>query len=83
MSDSGDKANTGESSTLEGSGSVDSPSNSDILRYLKWIDSKMTQMDNKRNKFDTLEQKFSSFDFELKKLLTFVHDQFNDNKEAV
>ena len=83
MSDSGDKANTGASSTLEESGSVDSSSNSDILRYLKWIDSKMTQMDNKRNKLDTLEQKFSSFDFELKKLWTFVHDQFNDNKEAV
>ena len=50
---------------------------------MKRIDSKMTQMDNKLNKLDTLEQKVSSFDFELKKLWTFVHDQFNDNKDAV
>ena len=52
------------------------PSNSDILQYLK-------QMDKKLNKLDSLEEKVSKFDSELKKLWVFVHDEFKDNKDAM
>ena len=48
---------------------MDSLSNSDILRYLKRIDSNMTQIDNELNKLDLLEQKVSSFDSVLTKTL--------------
>ena len=54
-------------SSVEG-GAAGSPSNMDILKYLKRMDLKMTQMDCKLNKLDSLEQKVSSFDSELKKL---------------
>ena len=80
MSDSGDKSTGG---TSVGGGSGDSPSNSDILKYLKRMDSKISVMDNKLNKLDVLEQKVSSFDSELKKLWTFVHDQFKDSKDVM
>ena len=69
--------------TMEDSGPVASPSNSDILKYLKRMDSKITLMDAKLSKLDSLEQKVSSFDSELKKLWTFVHDQFKENKDAL
>lgn len=76
----GDKFTGG---TSVGGGSGDSPSNSDILKYLKRMDSKISVMDNKLNKLDVLEQKVSSFDSELKKLWTFVHDQFKESKDAM
>ena len=77
MSESSDKANG------EGGNTSSSPTNLDILKYLRRIESKMTVMDNKLNKLDSLEQKVSNFDSELKKLWTFVHDQFKDNKDAM
>ena len=52
------------------------PTNSDILQYLK-------QMDKKLNKLDSLEEKVSKFDSELKKLWVFVHDRFKENKDAM
>ena len=69
--------------TMEDSGPVASPSNSDILKYFKRMDSKITLTDAKLSKLDSLEQKVSSFDSELKKLWTFVHDQFKENKNAL
>ncbi|MEW8547194.1 MAG: hypothetical protein AB2693_27090 [Candidatus Thiodiazotropha sp.] len=80
MSDSGDKVVGG---TSAGGDSSDSPSNSDILKYLKRMDSKISVMDSKLNKLDLLEQKVSGFDSELKKLWTFVHDQFKDSKDVM
>ena len=47
------------------------------------MDSKISVMDNKLNKFDVLEQKVSSFDSELEKLWSFVHDQFKDCKDVM
>ena len=69
-------------SSVEGD-AAGSPSNMDILKYLKRMDLKMTQMDCKLNKLDSLEQKVSSFDSELKKLWSFVHEQLKSNKDDV
>lgn len=79
MSEPGDKGNTEGGSTS----ATNSSTNLEILKHLKRIESKMTVMDNKLNKLDTLEQKVSNFDSDLKKLWTFVHDQFKDNKDAM
>ena len=77
MSESGDKANG------EGGSTSSSPTNLDTVKHLKRIESKMAVMDNELNELDSLEQKFSNFESELKKLWTFVHGQFKDNKDAM
>ena len=43
----------------------------------------LKQMDKKLNKLDSLEEKVSKFDSELKKLWVFVHDEFKENKDAM
>ena len=70
---SGDKSVAGPS---KDNGEGTSPSNSDILTYLR-------QMDKKLNKLDTLEEKVSNFDSELKKLWLFVQSEFKENKDAM
>ena len=47
----------------------ESPSNADILSYLKRIDSKIVNIELKLQKLDTLEEKVNNFDRELKKTL--------------
>ena len=70
---SGDKSVEGPSKDI---GEGTSPSNSDILTYLR-------QMDKKLNKLDTLEEKVSNFDSELKKLWLFVQTEFKEDKDAM
>ena len=74
---SGDMSRTNDKTapgSAEGEGTP--PSNSDILQYLK-------QMDKILKKLDSLEQKVSKFDSELKTLWVFVHDEFKENKDAM
>ena len=78
---SGDMSGTNDNNgdkTAPGSakGEGTPPSNSDILQYLK-------QMDKKLYKLDSLEEKVSKFDSELKKLWVFVHGEFKENKDAM
>ena len=40
-------------------------------------------MDKKLNKLDSLEEKVSKFDSELKKLWIFVNEEFKENKDAM
>ena len=60
---------------------------SDQSRYTLWscqnVCDALSYMDKKLNKLDTLEQKVSSFDTELKKLWVFVQDQFKENKDTL
>ena len=59
----------------------ESPSNADILSYLKRIDSKIVNIELKLKKLDTLEEKVNNFDRELKKLWTYVYDGNKDTSE--
>ena len=59
----------------------ESPSNADILSYLKRIDSKIVNIELKLQKLDTLEEKVNNFDRELKKLWTYVYDGNKDTSE--
>ena len=50
---------------------------------LKKMDSKINSMGKQLEKVDYLEKKVTEVDGDVKKLLTFVHDQLKDNKDAI
>ena len=52
-----------------------SPSNADIFAYLKQMDRKIVNIEFKLKTLDSLEEKVSTFDRELKKLWAHVHDE--------
>lgn len=58
-------------------------SNDDLMEYMKRLDAKITNMDIKLQSLDTLEKKVSSFDTELKKIWTQIHDINKKNDERV
>ena len=81
MSESTNSVSTEGSACSEGGNMAESPSNLDLLKYLKRMDHKISQMDTKLNKLDVLEQKVGTFESELKKLWTYVHDQLKCSKD--
>lgn len=64
-------------------GSNVSPSNSDIMNYLKTMDAKINIMDNRLNTLDVLEKKVCEFDTEMKKLWTFVNKNLKSTDEKL
>lgn len=60
-------------------GTGGSPSNADLLTYLKKIDNRIGGMEKRLDKLDDLEKKMGSFEKELNKLWSRVQDQ---NKKA-
>ena len=59
------------------------PTNLDLFKYLKQMDSKINIMDKKLEKLDTLEKKVCEVDGDMKKLWNFVHDQLKENKDSI
>ena len=61
MSESTNSVSTEGSACSEGGNMAESPSNLDLLKYLKRMDHKISQMDTKLNKLDVLKQKVGTF----------------------
>jgi hypothetical protein len=76
-----EQANTSGSSKNESSQS--SPSNADIMNFLKSMNIKITQMDQKLGKLDILEEKVNNMESELVKVWNFVQDSNISNSQTM
>lgn len=59
------------------------PSNADLMECLRQINLKLEHVDNRLKTLEVLEKKVDSFDLELKKLWTFVHDKNKASDERI
>lgn len=63
--------------------SMPAPSNTDILNFLKIMDSKIATMGNKLKTLETLEKKILEIETDMKKMWVHVHDNVKTTNEQI